>query len=59
MLAILLESTETRCILSWMRMKLRRIRCGSPSFKFPRQLFARSNAENAQRYGLLRVESSV
>lgn len=28
MLTILLESTETRCIFSWMRMKLRRIRGG-------------------------------
>ena len=26
--AILLESTETRCMLSWMRTKLRTIRCG-------------------------------
>jgi uncharacterized protein YecE (DUF72 family) len=50
MLAILLESTETRCILSLMRMKLRWIRCGSLCFTFPRQLFAGSDAENAQRY---------
>lgn len=35
---------------SWMRMKLRRIRCGSLCFKFPRQLFAASDAENAHRY---------
>lgn len=36
MLAILLESTETRSILSWMRMNLRSIRCGSLCFKFPK-----------------------
>ena len=35
MLAILLESTETRCILSWMRMNLGRIGCGSLCFKLP------------------------
>jgi hypothetical protein len=45
MLAILLESTETRCILSWMQMNLRSIRCGSLCFKFPRHLFAGSDAE--------------
>jgi hypothetical protein len=59
MLAILLESTETRCTLSWMRMKLRRSRCGSLCLTFPRQLFAGSNAENAQWYRSCRVESSV
>jgi hypothetical protein len=33
----------------WMRMKLRRIRCGSLCFKFPRRLLAGSDAENARR----------
>jgi len=46
MLAILLESTETRCILSWMRMNLGRIGCGSLCFKYPRKPFAGSDAEN-------------
>ena len=59
MLAILLESTETRCILSSMRMNLRSIRCGSLCFKFPRHLFAGSDAENAQRYRSCRMEGSV
>jgi hypothetical protein len=35
MLEMLLESTETRCILSWMRMNLGRIACGSLCFKLP------------------------
>lgn len=48
MLAILLESTETRCILSWMRMNLRGIRCGSLCFKFPRHLCAGSDAEKLE-----------
>ena len=59
MLAILLESTETRRILSWMRMNLGRIGCGSLCFKFPTQLFAGSDAENAQRYRSCRAEGSV
>lgn len=36
---------RTRCILPWMRMNLGRIGCGSFCFKFPRMLFAGSDAE--------------
>jgi hypothetical protein len=46
-------------ILSWRRMNLRSIRCGSLCFKFPRHLFAGSDAENAQRYRSCRMEGSV
>jgi hypothetical protein len=35
MLAILVESTETRCILSWMRASLGRIGGGSFCFQAP------------------------